>query len=140
MKKLLAKKLCMSQVFQEDGKIIPVTLLLAEAEPELKPGDQVKVSGKSKGKGFQGVVKRWGFKGSHSKTHGTKHTERAPGSIGSSFPQKVFKGKRMAGRMGGETKTILNLVVVAIQGRELKIKGAIPGSRGTKIVIEKYES
>ncbi|MCD6115187.1 50S ribosomal protein L3, partial [bacterium] len=73
-----------------------------------EPGEKVKVSGISKGKGFQGVVKRWGFSGRNA-THGVKHEERKPGSIGSAFPQRVIKGKKMPGRMGNERVTIKNL-------------------------------
>ena len=132
----------MSQVFEKDGTVIPVTLLTLikdslKEEDSLEPGAKIKVSGVSKGKGFQGVVKRWGFKGAASKTHGTKHTERAPGSIGSAFPQKVFKGKKMAGRMGGVRITVKNLKVVSFDKKkgELILKGAVPGRRGTEVEI-----
>lgn len=132
----------MSQVFESDGTVIPVTLLTLikeslKEEDSLEPGAKVKISGISKGKGFQGVVKRWGFKGAASKTHGTKHTERAPGSIGSAFPQKVFRGKKMAGRMGGNRITIRNLKVVSFDKKkgELILGGAVPGRKGTEIEI-----
>jgi large subunit ribosomal protein L3 len=101
-----------------------------------KEGDSVKISGISKAKGFQGVVKRWGFHGS-SKTHGTKHTLRKPGSIGSTDPARVFKGKKMAGRMGGRKVTVNNLKIIKIEKEEnlMAIKGAIPGKRGTLLEI-----
>ena len=91
-------------------------------------GDIVKISGISKAKGFQGVVKRHGFKGS-PKTHGHKHDLRAPGSIGAGFPEHVIKGKRMAGRMGGERATTMNLKVVFIDIEKniIGVKGAVPG-------------
>lgn len=99
-------------------------------------GDKVKVSGVTKAKGFQGVVKRHGFKGSpHS--HGHKHDWRAPGSIGSSFPEHVVKGKKMAGRMGGERFTVKNLKVVEIdkENNILFLRGAVPGVSGRIVEI-----
>lgn len=101
-----------------------------------KEGDIVNVSGVSKGKGFQGVVKRHGFHGSPA-SHGTKHTLRAPGSIGSSFPEHVFKGMRMGGRMGGESVTVKNLKVVKVDSENnlIAIEGAVPGNRNTLVEI-----
>lgn len=103
-------------------------------------GEKVKVSGVSKGKGFQGVVKRHGFHGAPA-SHGTKHNLRAPGSIGSSFPEKVFKGMRMAGRMGSERVSVKNLRVVKVDPEHnlIAVKGAIPGSRGTLVEIRSAE-
>ena len=99
-------------------------------------GDKVKVSGLSKGKGFAGVVKRWHFRGRPA-THGTKHELRTPGSVGTSFPERVIKGKKMAGRMGGERVTVKNLKVVKVNPEKnlLAIKGALPGRRGTLLEI-----
>jgi len=182
----------MSQIFGEEGKVIPVTLV--EAGPckviqvktkekdgyesvqigflpkkknikktekgkefrykrefkdgeELKLGDEiivsvfeegekVKVSGISKGKGFQGGVKRWGFSG-RGASHGVKHEARTLGSTGSAFPQRVQKGKKMPGRMGYERVTVKNLKIVKIDAEEniLAVKGAIPGRRGTLLEI-----
>jgi len=104
-----------------------------------KEGDKVKVSGISKGKGFQGVVKRWGFRGA-SKTHGTKHMWRKPGSIGATDAERVFKGKKMAGRMGGERTTIKNLEIVKIDKEKnlIGVKGAVPGRRGTVVELITY--
>jgi len=101
-----------------------------------KEGDKVKVSGLSKGKGFAGVVKRWHFKGRPA-THGTKHELRTPGSVGTSFPERVIKGKKMPGRMGFERVTISNLKVVKIDPEKnlLAIKGAVPGAKGTLLEI-----
>jgi large subunit ribosomal protein L3 len=104
-----------------------------------KPGEKVKVSGTSKGKGFQGVVKRHGF-GGGPKSHGQSDRLRAPGSIGqSSFPSRVFKGIKMAGRMGGERVTVRNLKVVKVDAEKnlLFIKGAIPGAKNSIVEIRK---
>lgn len=100
-------------------------------------GEKVQVSGVSKGKGFQGVVKRHGFHGG-SRTHGQKHSEREPGSSGPTWPQRVIKGKRMAGRMGGDTITVRNLKIVKIDkdNNKLYIQGALPGRRGTLLEIK----
>jgi large subunit ribosomal protein L3 len=193
MKFILGKKIEMGQLFDEEGKIIPVTWVKAgpcfvmqiktkekdsydafqigfdkkeknikktekgkeyrylketkNQKDKLKKGDEInvssfdegdtiKVSGCSKAKGFQGVVKRWGFHGS-SKTHGTKHTVRKSGSIGATDPARVFKGKKMAGRMGGKRVTTKNLKIIKIEKDKnlMAIKGAIPGRRGTFLEI-----
>lgn len=102
-------------------------------------GDKISVQGISKGKGFQGVVKRHGF-GGGSVTHGQSDRLRAPGSIGaSSFPSRVFKGQRMAGRMGGAKVTIRNLQVVKIDKEQnlIFIKGAIPGHINSYVKLSK---
>lgn len=192
MKFLLGTKEYMTQIYREDGTVVPVTVLSAgpltvlAASPKqtqvgygekklsrinkpqrgavtregygfkvfktaaaqlgevgskidvsiFSPGDKVQVSAVSKGKGFQGVVKRHGFKGG-PRTHGQKHSEREPGSIGATGPQRVFKGIRMGGRMGGDRITVKNLEVAQILPKEGKIylKGAIPGRRGTLVEI-----
>lgn len=105
-----------------------------------EPGDKVKVSGISKGKGFQGAVKRWGFHGRDA-THGTKHEERTLGSVGATGPQRVFKGKKMPGRMGADRKTIKNLKIVQVDAKNniLAIKGAIPGRRNTLLQIQSQD-
>lgn len=103
-------------------------------------GDFVDVSGTSKGKGFQGVVKRYNFKGVNDATHGQHNRQRAPGSIGAaSTPSKVVKGMRMAGRTGGKTITKKNLEVLKIFPDEnlLLVKGAVPGHKGSFVVIQK---
>ena len=194
MKFILGKKLEMSQVFDKEGNVVPVTLIEAgpcyvtqiktkekdkyEAvqvgfeklkekkvkkpqkdrpyrflrefkirDPKFKigdkidvsifkEGDKVKISGISKGKGFAGAVKRWGFHGRPA-THGTKHEERTLGSVGSSFPERVIKGKKMPGRMGSERVTVKNLKIVKVDvdNNLLAVKGAVPGRRGTLLEI-----
>ncbi|KKW37145.1 MAG: 50S ribosomal protein L3 [Candidatus Giovannonibacteria bacterium GW2011_GWA2_53_7] len=99
-------------------------------------GDEITASGTSKGKGFQGVVKRHGFHGG-PRSHGQKHSEREPGSIGATGPQRVMKGTRMAGRMGGDRVTVKNLRVLAVDTANnlILVSGAIPGRRGTLIEL-----
>ena len=102
-------------------------------------GDFVRVSGSSKGRGFTGVIKRHNFS-RQKKTHGTGHTERAPGSIGqASDPSRVFPGMRMAGRHGNSKVTIENLEVISVdrENNNLTIKGSIPGPKGSIVTIEK---
>ncbi|KUK66287.1 MAG: 50S ribosomal protein L3 [Parcubacteria group bacterium] len=193
MKFILGKKIEMSQVFKEDGTVVPVTLVKTEecnvvqvktkdndgyeavkigfeSLPERKikksgtpyrylkefrgdineiktgdkisldifePGDRVKVSGVSKGKGFQGAVKRWGFSGKLTSSHGNKHEHRTLGSTGSCKPSRVVKGKKMPGRMGGDRVSVKNLEIVSIDKKNniISIKGAIPGRRGTLLEI-----
>ncbi len=100
----------------------------------------VDVSGISKGKGFQGVVKRHGFHGVGDATHGQHNRLRAPGSLGaSSYPSRVFKGMRMAGRMGGDKIKVINLRVVKLvtEHNLLIVKGSVPGPKGSFIIVEK---
>ena len=101
-----------------------------------KEGDIVKISGISKGKGFQGAVKMWNFKGKPS-SHGVKHEHRTIGSIGSRWPQRVVPGKKMPGRMGGERISIKGLTIVKVDqdNNLLVIKGAVPGRIGTLLEI-----
>ncbi|MDD2934897.1 MAG: 50S ribosomal protein L3 [Candidatus Pacebacteria bacterium] len=99
-------------------------------------GDSITISSVSKGKGFQGVVKRHGFAGG-PRTHGQKHSERKPGSIGAGGIQRVFKGLRMAGRMGSDRITVKNLKVVQVDKKNniLLVRGAVPGRKGTLVEI-----
>ena len=102
--------------------------------------DFVDIQGTSKGKGFQGVVKRHGFGGVGQSTHGQHNRLRAPGSIGAcSYPAKLFKGMRMAGQMGNEKVTVQNLQVLKVMPEHnlLLIKGSVPGSKGSIVIIEK---
>ncbi len=115
------------------GDVITVDEVFAE-------GDKVHAVGTSKGKGFQGVVKRYNFKGVNDATHGQHNRQRAPGSIGAaSYPAKVFKGMRMAGRMGGERVMVKNLEIVKIFADKnlVLVKGAIPGHKGSIVILEK---
>jgi len=189
MKFILGKKIEMSQIFDKNRKVIPVTLIEAgpcfitqinetsvqigfeklKAKKVKKPqqdrpyrylreqatknsakfklgarisvsafkeGDKVVISGISKGKGFQGGVKRHGFHGADA-THGTKHEERKIGSIGSAFPQRVIKGRKMPGRMGSDRVSVKGLKIIKIDlaNNIMAVKGAIPGRRGTLLEI-----
>jgi large subunit ribosomal protein L3 len=120
-----------------------------EFEPELKVGDEINpesafdigdkvtVTGISKGKGFQGVVKRWGFHGG-PRTHGQSDRLRAPGSIGAGTdPGRVWKGKKMGGRMGGDTVTLKGIEVLDIKDNLLVLSGPMPGVKGGLITIYK---
>lgn len=122
---------------EPNEKTLGSLLTVAEVFSE---GDMVNVVGTSKGKGFQGVVKRHGFSGVNDQTHGQHNRQRAPGSIGAaSYPAKVMKGMRMAGRTGNSRVKVRNLQVVRIfpEKNLLLIKGAIPGHKGSFVVIEK---
>jgi large subunit ribosomal protein L3 len=104
-------------------------------------GEYVDVTGTSKGKGFQGVVKRHGFGGVMQQSHGQHNRLRAPGSIGAgSDPSRVFKGMRMAGRMGGEQVTVQNLQVVKVDEEQnlLIVKGAVPGAKNSYVIIRRW--
>ena len=122
------KEFRIAEGMPEKGAVLDVTTFAK--------GDIVAVTGTSKGKGFQGVVKRHGFKGGR-RSHGQKHSEREPGSIGGGLRTRVPKGMRMAGRMGTDRVTVRNLEIVAIdtENNILVIKGAIPGRRGTLLEI-----
>ena len=200
MKFILGLKLGMTQVFDEKGKLIPVTLVEAgpcqvlQVKTKEKDGyeafqlgfikkkkskksekgknfkyirefrivkedkssspplvaaqvidvslfqekDKLKVSGISKGKGFQGGVKRWGFSGRNA-THGVKHEHRTLGSVGFTGPERVMPGKKMPGRMGSGQVTFKNLEVVRVdkENNLLALKGAVPGHKGTLLEISK---
>ena len=135
------------------AKTTPKTKMveLSDFEEEFKLGDTitvdifkddtwVDVSGMTKGKGYQGVVKRHGFSGVGGQTHGQKDQERAPGSVGgSSDPSRVFKGMRMAGRTGGNKVKVINLRVIKVMPEKnlLLVKGSVPGHKGSYLIIEK---
>lgn len=106
----------------------------------IEEGQYLDVVGTSKGKGFQGVVKRHGFAGVGMQTHGQHNRLRAPGSIGAaSYPARVFKGMRMAGRMGGDRTTVQNLEVVKVIADKniLVVKGSVPGAKGSFVIVNK---
>ena len=129
------KKVVEFQDFEEEYKLgdtLTVELF--------KEGDFVDVSGTSKGKGFQGVVKRHGFAGVGQATHGQHNRLRAPGSIGAaSYPARVFKGMRMAGRMGTDKIKVQNLKVLKVVAEKnlLVVKGAVPGHKNAYVIVEK---
>lgn len=103
-------------------------------------GEWCDVTGTSKGKGFQGVVKRHGFAGVNDATHGQHNRLRAPGSLGaSSWPSRVFKGMRMGGRTGGDTVTIFSLRVLKVipESNLVLVKGSVPGAKGSYVIIER---
>jgi large subunit ribosomal protein L3 len=121
----------------EGGVSLGQTINVGEV---FKEGEFVDAIGQSKGKGFQGVVKRHGFSGVGQSTHGQHNRSRAPGSVGaSSFPSRVFKGLRMAGRMGGDRVKLLNLKILKIYPENglVLITGAVPGAKNAYVILEK---
>ena len=128
------RKLVEFELFSEEknlGDVVTVSVF--------QEGDYVDVAGTSKGKGFQGVVKRHGFAGS-AQTHGQKSRLRAPGSVGAaSWPSRVFKGIRMAGRMGGDRVKVQNLRVLKVYEDKnlLVVSGSIPGAKGSYVIVDK---
>ncbi len=129
------KKVVEFQGFEENYKLGDSITVEVFSE-----GEFVDVQGVSKGKGFQGVVKRHGFGGVGQATHGQHNRLRAPGSVGaSSYPSRVFKGMRMAGRMGGDNVKVQNLRVLKVVAEKnlLVVKGAIPGCKNSYVIIHK---
>ena len=141
MKTVKAKKLSMGQIFTDTGKVVPVTeVSFSQMPADLAAGSSVKVVGTSKGKGFAGVMKRHGFAGLPA-SHGASTKTRSPGSIGGrTTPGRVYKGKRMAGRMGGEQVTLRGLTVVEMdeEKKTVKLSGPVPGPRGSFFTLS-YE-
>lgn len=133
-----AKKIGMTQIWDDQGKIVPVTVLQFAEACELKPGDLAKVSGISIGKGTAGTVKRWHFhRGPMG--HGSKF-HRLPGSIGAgTTPGRVEKGTRMSGRLGNKKVTIKNLKVIRVDAEKklLLLKGAVPGPGQNQVTVNK---
>lgn len=139
--KITAKKLKMTQIWKAD-KVVPVTVLKIEPAADgvfdaLKEGARIRVSGTSKGKGFQGVVRRHGFHGG-PKSHGQKDRLRAPGSLGPTAPQRVLPGRKMAGHMGAVRVTVKNMQIAEVrsESQEVLLKGAVPGAKGTKVELK----
>ncbi|MFW6110067.1 MAG: 50S ribosomal protein L3 [Patescibacteria group bacterium] len=129
----------MIRIFDEGGTAVPVTVVDVSSVANIEAGDVVTVSGTSKGKGFAGVMKRWGFKGG-PRTHGQSDRERAPGSIGGTTdPARVWPGKKMPGRMGGRRVTIKGLQVMKVDEEKghLLVKGSVPGFSGGSLEIKK---
>ena len=143
MIKLIGKKIGMTHIFTAEGKRSAVTVIehesLEKKEPEapiFQPGDFVDVAGVSKGKGFQGGMKRWNWSGA-SRTHGSMHHRRV-GSIGTSAtPSRVLKGKTMPGQMGNKKVTVQNLRIFKLdtENKILIVLGAVPGHKNSKLVI-----
>lgn len=128
----------MTQIFMDNGKVIPVTIIdvAGEVNADLE-SKEIVVVGTSKGKGFTGVMKRWGFHGAEA-TRGQSNKPRAPGSIGSQTPGRVRKGKKMAGRHGGFRITIKGLRIVKVlpSEKKLMVSGPVPGARNSLLSIK----
>ncbi len=136
-------KIKMTQIFKGDV-VYPVSVIRLEKKESaenFKEEELVTVSGTTKGHGWQGVVKRYSF-GGGPQTHGQKNRLRAPGSIGSTAPQRVLPGRKMAGRMGGARKTIKNLTIVSIDKENglILLHGSVPGNNRSKVEIKKAVS
>lgn len=141
MEQFLGKKSNMTQIFVENGRVVPVTEVIldpsyAEKISDELLGKQVVIKGISKGKGFAGGMKRWGFKGGEA-TRGQSTYPRQAGSVGSQTPGRVRKGKKMAGHLGSRKVTVKGLKIVGYDREKLKImvSGPIPGSRNSKVSI-----
>lgn len=135
--RIIGKKIEMTQVFREDGAVVPVTEIeIISGNALLEVGIKVNIVGISKGKGFAGGMKRWGFAGG-PKTHGQSDRSRAPGSIGAGTdPGRVWKGQKMAGRMGGKRVTVQNSEVVKVlENQHILIKGGVPGTRKSLVEL-----
>jgi ribosomal protein L3 len=137
MLKINALKMNMTQVFLQDGKVVPVTILKSEADVlDEFLNQSVKLTSTSKGKGFTGVMKKWNFSGQQA-TRGQSDRPRAAGSIGAQTPGRVFLGKKMAGRHGNKKVTLKNLLVLQIDkdNKTIYVSGPVPGSRNTKVEL-----
>jgi large subunit ribosomal protein L3 len=125
------------EVRMADAEVIPAIGDLIKASEVFKPGDVINVTGISKGKGYAGGVKRYNFRGG-PRTHGQSDRERAPGSIGATTtPGRVYKGKRMAGKMGYEQVTVKNIKIVYVDDNYILVKGLVPGARNTLLILKK---
>ncbi len=125
------------EVRMVDADVLPAIGDVIKASEVFKPGDIVNVTGISKGKGFAGGVKRYHFRGG-PRTHGQSERERAPGSIGATTtPGRVYRGKRMAGRMGHEQVTIKNIKIVSVDDNYILVKGLVPGGSNTLLMLKK---
>jgi len=125
------------EVRMADADIAPAVGNVIKASEVFKPGDVVNVTGISKGKGYAGGVKKYHFKGG-PRTHGQSDRERAPGAIGSTTtPGRVYKGKRMAGRMGNERVTVKNIRIISVDDNYVLVKGLVPGGRNSLLMLKK---
>jgi ribosomal protein L3 len=142
---ITGRKLQMSQIFMDNGRVVPVTVVkLTSATPKLADNflnRNVVVTGKSKGKGFAGGIKRWGFR-KQGETRGASNKVRAPGAIGSQTPGRVFRGKKMAGHKGNVTVTIRGLKIVNVnpEMNQIMVSGPIPGARNSEVFLNVGES
>lgn len=138
MNKLTCKKMNMSQIFLDTGKVVAVTLIKSETEvtSELE-NKNIVVSGISKGKGFAGAMKKWHYHGEEA-TRGQSTKPRGAGAVGSQTPKNVIKGKKMAGRMGGDKVTIKGLKIVRVLPdlNQFMVSGPVPGARNTPLEIQ----
>lgn len=128
----------MSQIFLESGRVVPVTIIRTSQDIDTAiENKQVYIVGTSKGKGFTGVMKRWGYHGEMA-TRGQSTKPRSGGSIGSQTPGRVRKGKKMAGRLGTARVTIKGLKIVRVlpEKKELMVSGPIPGHRNSAVVVK----
>lgn len=136
--KIEGLKVQMSQIFSPDGRVVPVTMLSTQQDltEDLNEKDIV-IVGKSKGKGFTGVMKKWNFAGQMA-TRGQSDSPRAAGSIGGQTPGRVLPGKKMAGRHGNKRVTIKSsrIVKVDVENKRLFVSGPVPGARNAKVVLE----
>lgn len=139
---LIGRKLNMTQIFLPNGKVVPVTKVKLESADVFSKADnflneEVTITGTSKGKGFAGGIKKWGFH-KQGETRGAKDKVRAIGAIGSQTPGRVYKGKKMPGRMGSKTVTIKGLEIVGADKEEsiVMVSGSIPGARNSEIAIK----
>lgn len=127
----------MTQLFMDDGKVVPVTIILAEdnIDQDLE-NRSIILTGTSKGKGFAGVMKRWNFSGQQA-TRGQSDKARAAGSIGAQTPGRVFKGKKMAGHYGNKQVTIRGSKILKVDTskKEIMVSGPVPGARNSKVVV-----
>ena len=138
MEILKGKKQEMTQIFLEDGNVIPVTVLKMETAVTADLMEkQVDLTGQSKGKGFTGVMKKWNFSGAQ-RTRGQSDKWRAAGSIGAQTPGRVFKGKKMAGRHGNKKVTLKNRMImgVNVETNTVMVKGPVPGARNSQVFLK----
>uniref|UniRef100_A0A7C4TL04 Large ribosomal subunit protein uL3 n=1 Tax=candidate division WWE3 bacterium TaxID=2053526 RepID=A0A7C4TL04_UNCKA len=139
---LKGKKLNMSQIFLPNGRVVPVTLVEIESAQSLENADnflnkEVVVTGKSKGKGFAGAIKKWGFHRQPA-TRGASDKVRSAGAIGAQTPGRVFKGKKMAGKHGDVVVTVKGLKIVHIVPdlKQVMVSGPVPGARNSLLTIK----
>lgn len=132
---LKGKKIGMGEAYVGDKRYAVTSIKLASPIESLVVGTVLAITGTSKGKGFAGVMKRWNFAGG-PRTHGQSDRGRAPGSIGQgTTPGRVHRGKKMAGRMGSDTKTVKNSVVVSVAGSDIWVTGPVPGRKNAPLKL-----